>query len=317
MKGIRNCYPLFVLFVAGIVASCHQHSGEEKGTVDSMKSGIVTDSIELESDYYWQNPYPELTWGQLCEMVISSIVNGDKETFASLVDYPIRRNYPLHNIENRQQMIDNFDLIFDTPFRNKLRTMDSNSCEEVGWRGNMLCDGMLWGCPVQVINYSSPMENRLRDKIIVAEMRALHPLLQGEWEPEDRLLLDNGKYGFARIDVREKGSSNYYRLTIFNMDAEVGDKPVLTLYGDCESHGTICNMVYDFSNDDGYKAVYEPENYPENDEDCNNFKNYILLTNPDGKTIRLIIEKDRYYQPNPFYDASGRFTSKALSTTTS
>ena len=307
MKRIEICFPMLVLFVVVTIVSCHHRAENKEKTVDSTESGIVSDSIESEPDcHYWKNPYPELTWGQLSELVISSIANGDKETFASLVDYPIRRDYPLRDIENQQQMIDNFDLIFDASFRDKLHSMDSNSWEEVGWRGEMLCDGMLWGCPVYVINYSSPKEEQLRKKIIEVEMSALNPSLQGEWEPHDRLLLDDKKYGFARIDYRETGWPLNYRLTIFNKGAMIGDKPALTLYGDCESQGTICYLIYSFDNNEGYTARYEPDKYHEDGEDYGNFKNYVLLTNPIGKTVKLIVEKGRYYQPNPICE-TGRY----------
>lgn len=246
----------------------------------------------------WEESFPGLTWGQMKQLIITSIAESDRETFADLVEYPIRRDYPLRDIENKEQMIEKFDLIFDAKFCDTLRTMDSNSWEEVGWRGYMLCDGMLWGDGlVEVINYSSPLEQRLRQKIIKAEVAALHPSLQGPWEPVDRLLLDNKKYGFARIDMDTTTDDPCYRLTLFKKKADVGDKPALTLFGSLSTQGTMCYETYEFSNKDGYKAQYEPDYYQDVDEDLESFRPFILLTTPNGKETRLTIAQNHYYQP--------------------
>ena len=226
--------------------------------------------------------------GQHRDLIIKSIVNGDKETFASLVQYPLYRQYPLRPIKNRQQMIDNFDLIFDAQFRNTLRTLDSNSWRVVGWRGAILHNGEIWGDgPVTKIGYFSLKEQQFRQKVIAAEMRALHPSLQGNWEPENRMLFDDKTYGFARIDHLQ--GDDYYRLTIFKKGAKIGDIPVLTLYGTREIQGSMGILFYSFSNDEGYEADFLDYDEP------------LSLTLPDGNNLSIKIKKIPYYQPNPLY----------------
>lgn len=279
---------LLVLLVILLLASCKNNQAE-----------VESDTVEEQVDQYehWQNPYPDLTEGQIRQLIITSIAHGDKETFANLVQYPISRDYPLHNIENKEQMIANFDLIFDAAFRDTIALLDSNSWEEVGWRGYMLYHGMLWGeGPVWVINYSSPQEQKLRADIIAREMSALHPSLQGEWEPVDRFLLDDGKYGFARLDEVTTESQEPFRLTIFKKNAKIGDRPALTLTGDSDVQGSIGYTTYYFHNNDGYEAVYSPDYYPEDNSERATFKPFITLTSPNGKETKLTIKQTRYYQ---------------------
>ena len=280
---------LLILFAILLLTSCKNNQTE-----------VVSDTAEEQGEEqyeHWQNPYPDLTYGQIRQLIITSIVNGDKETFANLVQYPIRRDYPLRNIENKEQMIANFDLIFDAAFRDTIAMLDSNSWEEVGWRGYMLYHGMLWGDgPVEVINYSSPQEQKLRADIIAKEMSALHPSLQGEWGPVDRFLLDDGKYGFARLDVVTTESQKPFRLTIFKKNAKVGDPPALTLTGDSDVQGSIGYTTYYFRNNDGYEAVYSPDYYPEDDSEWAAFKPFITLISLNGKETKLTIKQSRYYQ---------------------
>lgn len=304
---------LLVLPALWLLVACRGGEGETT-IVDSMENSFAQSVYKP-----WEYPYPNLTDGERRQLVITCIANGDKETFAKLVRYPIRRDYPLRDIENEQMMIDKFDLIFDARFRDTLRTMDSNSWEEVGWRGTMLCRGMLWEYgPVKAINYSSPLEQKYRQKIIDAEISMLHPTLQGPWEPIERVLLDDKNYSFARIDwdtTRTYG----FRLTLFKKGADIGDKPALTLYGKYRTEGSIGYEIYTFfdnyvkdTNDDVdddcddyddydkikscYKARYEPDKYPEDESEWETFRPYILLTTPKGDEVKLIIAKKHYYQ---------------------
>lgn len=265
----------------------------------TRSEGSGNDTMNSEEEFVsWEESFPGLTWGEMKQLIITSIAEGDKKTFAGLVEYPIRRDYPLRDIENKEQMIEKFDLIFDAKFRDTLRTMDSNSWEAVGWRGYMLCDGMLWGDGlVEIINYSSPHEQQLRQKIIKAEIAALHPSLRGPWEPIDRFLLDDSNYEFARIDMDTTPDGLGYRLTLFKKNADVGDKPAMTLYGSLTMQGSICYETYEFGNNDVYGATYEPDYYPEGEENIESFRPFILLTKPNGKETRLTIAKNHYYQP--------------------
>ena len=58
--------------------------------------------------------------------VPSNIANGDKQTFAKMVSYPLSRPYPLPDVETEGQMIRYFDTLFDKQFRQRIAKLDSN-----------------------------------------------------------------------------------------------------------------------------------------------------------------------------------------------
>lgn len=193
---------------------------------------------------------------EIHELILTSIAQGDKETFADLVQYPLRRTYPLHNITNKQEMVAYFDLIFDDGFRAVVDSLSYNDWDQMGWRGYMLLSGEIWESDGEVIavNYSSPAELKLRDSLIQAELNSLHPSLQGDWTPVDRLKLNDDVYGFARVDMNDE-NNDLYRLSLFAKEAKVGDKPVACLEGQMHMEGQIGASYY-FSSVDTVASYY-------------------------------------------------------------
>lgn len=188
---------------------------------------------------------------EIHELILTSIAQGDKETFADLAQYPLRRTYPLHNITNKQEMVACFDLIFDDGFRAVVDSLSYNDWDQMGWRGYMLLSGEIWESDGEVIavNYSSPAEQKLRDSLIQAEFNSLHPSLQGDWTPIDRLNLADDIYGFARID-KSTVSETLYRLSLFAKNAKTSDKPIVCLNGYAQYEGNMGDGFYYFKSQD-------------------------------------------------------------------
>ena len=286
-KTLNFCILISMALLVFVACYSSDTQVDEQYDTDSLCYYEWNDDCEK-----WQDPYPELTAGQLRMLKTSSIANGDKETFAKLVKYPLKREYPLPSIKNEQEMIDYFDILFDNAIRDTLRNLDSNSWEEVGWRGVMVYHGMLWNDgPIDVINYTSPQEEQLRQKLIREDISALHPSLQGPWVPKHKFRLSNKKYGLARIDYDTTNFENSYRLTIFKKGSKVDDIPALILTGYMEVSGSIGYTVYYFKNKKGYKAVYNPDYFPSDTEQEKwaNFKPAIELISPKKDTTKLII----------------------------
>ena len=99
------------------------------------------------------------------------------------------------------------------------------------------------------VNYSSPVEQRLRDSLIKVEFEAVHPSLQGDWTPIDRLMLADNVYGFARID-KSTVSDTLYRLSLFAKNVEIGDKPVACLNGYALYEGNMGDGYFYFKSQD-------------------------------------------------------------------
>lgn len=220
-----------------------------------------------------------LTMEQYHQQILSAIANGDKELFAEMVCYPLERNYPLPDIEDKQQMVRYFDTLFDMPFRKQIAQLDSNSWMNVGWRGYMILDGEIWDTdPCIEVNYSSPLEQGYAEYLINKDTSRLHPSLRGNWKPFECFLLDGThyrdfEYAFARVDISieddmEKEPS--YRLALFKKGAKASDAPSLILYGIMEIEGSmqIVSFVFDT---DGYYAVITPY-------DMEDGKSYFAMT---------------------------------------
>ncbi|MBR4147308.1 MAG: hypothetical protein IKU00_05385 [Bacteroidales bacterium] len=200
---------------------------------------------------------------EACRLIFNSIANGNKETFADLVRYPLYRRYPLRNIYTKDEMVKYFDFLFDDEFRNTIRALRLDEWQEVGWRGFTIMSGELWedGGELVAVNYSSPVEQRLRDSLIKVEFDDLHPSLQGDWTPVDRLMLADDVYGFARID-KSSVSDTLYRLSLFAKNAEIGDKPVACLNGFAQYEGNMGDGYFYFKSQDtvaSYSFGCEPE----------------------------------------------------------
>ena len=189
-------------------------------------------------------------------LILTSIANGDKETFADLVCYPLHRQYPLKDINTKKEMVEYFDIIFDDGFRKTIGSLKPNDWHEIGWRGFTVLSGDLWedGGELVDVNYSSPAEQKLRDSLIKAELDALHPSLQGNWEPIDRLYLDDDQFAFARID-KNTTSDTLYRLSLFATNAKLNDRPVACLNGYVQLEGNMGDGYYYFKSQDTV-AIY-------------------------------------------------------------
>lgn len=183
--------------------------------------------------------------------ILSSIANGDKESFSDLVRYPLRRQYPLKDINIKSEMVEYFDFLFDDGFRKTIGSLKPDDWDVIGWRGFMVLSGELWedGGELVAVNYSSPAEQKLRDSLIKAEFKALHPSLQGNWSPVDRLQLEDDVFGFARID-KSTDSDELYRLTIFAKDAKINDKPIVNLEGTVYYEGNMGDGFFYFKTQD-------------------------------------------------------------------
>ena len=228
-----------------------------------------------------------LTTGQYHQMILDAIANGDKEMFAEMICYPLHREYPLADIKDKQQMVCYFDTLFDESFRNRVAGLDSNSWEQIGWRGWMILNGEIWDTdPCIVINYSSPLEQRHAESLIKKDISRLHPSLRGNWEPFECYLLDgmgnpDFEYEYARIDVStdlvSEDGEPVYRLSLFKKESNASDAPTLVLMGNREVEGSMHIVTFYFDSEEYYICID-----PQNVEDG---KSYFAMT-IKGKTDR-------------------------------
>jgi len=181
--------------------------------------------------------YDSLTDRHLTDMMLA-IVNGDKSALASLVDYPVMRDYPLKAIADSAQMVDYFDVVFDDSIRGVMRQMKVSSWDFHNYQGITFANGeYLWateGGKIYSINYRSANEQALLDSLRRQEMASLDPSLQGEWYPMD-CLRDIHDGTVFRIDGHFPNRVDNYgeeiRMAVYDGGKDLNGKPSRLLMG--------------------------------------------------------------------------------------
>jgi len=247
---MRNIIVFVLLLATAVLFSCRSDKGNTNHGVKPAvvaKSDEVEDTLTIEKELSNEDFYIAGSKKHLRD-IISSIVNGNKKKFASLCYYPIRREYPLHDIENSAQMEKYFNVIFDKSFRKWLK--DNG---EEGWSYNGLthigftCSGeMRVNELLYEVNYSSEREQKKRRRLITEEINSLHKSLRGGgWAPF--FCYKEVKDGAViRIDRKE----DKFRLAKYNKGRKASDLPDLIMYGKVIA-GSGGPLYYDFANAEG------------------------------------------------------------------
>lgn len=166
---------------------------------------------------------------------------------AAITQYPLRRQYPLPAIKNKEDMIKRFNEVFDDSIVKAIgKSNPKNDWSEVGWRGIMLFNGDIWlddKGRLIAVNYQNKGERIRRDQLIAAERKKLHESLRQFIRPV--LILETKKYRI-RIDEIAEGE---YRYASWPLTAKTGDKPDLIVNkGTLDFDGTGGNHSYKFTN---------------------------------------------------------------------
>lgn len=180
---------------------------------------------------------------------IVAVKNNDKEKIAKNVSYPFKRQYPLPDIKNASEFVKRYDEIFDQQFSNKIiNSKIATNWSEMGWRGIMLFNGILWLQPdgrLTAVGYQSKTERDKRAQLIKIDKAQLYPGLRNYQEPV--CIMETSTY-LIRID--ELGDSNY-RYASWKKNSKMSTKPDLVLTkGQYTPDGSGGNHYYTFKNGD-------------------------------------------------------------------
>lgn len=66
------------------------------------------------------------------------------QKISNFVNFPLRREYPIPEIKNREQFKQRFNEVFDKKLIDKIAHSKTEQWSEVGWRGIMLANGDVW-----------------------------------------------------------------------------------------------------------------------------------------------------------------------------
>jgi hypothetical protein len=178
---------------------------------------------------------------------INYFKNNDREEIALLVSYPLKREYPISEVKDREKFLMRFDEIFDS----KLIAMIVNSnpskdWSALGYQGMMLGNGSVWidyDGTLLAVNYQSDAEARIKKELIVKDKQHLHNSLS-DFETPVCVLLTK-KYRI-RIDAMKNGK---YRYASWKFTSKMNDKPDLVIQnGKYVPDGSGGNHSYVFKN---------------------------------------------------------------------
>lgn len=186
-----------------------------------------------------------------------SVYKNDSVAFASMVQYPLSRPYPLHDIADSAQMVAYYPIMVD----DSLRTMATNAetgWSQYGWRGWALDDGEVWvdEAGIYDIPYMSEAEKKIYEDLVEKEMATLTPDMRRGYIPVGCYKAADAKTVY-RIDKRT--GTDTFRLAVYDTGARRDAVPDRVLYGRRNIEGSAANISYEFT-DGPAEAVLSP--YP-------------------------------------------------------
>ena len=193
--------------------------------------------------------------------VVGAVMKNDRDKFASLVLYPLMREYPLHDINGKDEMLRYYRFIVDDSLHKVIAGSKPADWDQYGWRGWSLLDGQyIWvDDSIYSIPYMSNAERKLRDSLVVCDLASLPSSLSKGWTPECCFRQKDGKHIY-RIDRSAKqGVKPTYRLLMYTDTDKMRGEPARNLQGYREAEGSMVIITYYFATPEGGQVIVTPE----------------------------------------------------------
>lgn len=171
------------------------------------------------------------------------------------VHYPFTRPYPLDDIQNENEFVTYYPLLFDDNLTQSIIQSDVDSnWGKMGYNGFMLNLGQLWldtEGKLIAVNQLTKKENKVRNKRIKVDKKRLYKPLRNYIQP--KLILETDKYKI-RIDEVEYDE---FRLSVWEQSTTMKSKPLYSIRGG-EFHyiGSIGNCEYIFTKENKTYSLY-------------------------------------------------------------
>jgi hypothetical protein len=176
---------------------------------------------------------------------IAEVKAGNKAAIAKRLHFPFKREYPIPVIKNKEEFIKRYDEIFDVKLVGLISKTDADhDWYAGGWRGIMFLDGDLWlnyDGSLKAVNHQSAAEEKIKQKMIAADRKSVHPSLIKYSRPVH--ILKTAKY-LIRIDDLDHAN---YRYAAWKASAKMTDTPdIVITNGKFVADGTGGNHSYVF-----------------------------------------------------------------------
>ncbi|MCF6407308.1 hypothetical protein L3C95_30720 [Chitinophaga filiformis] len=186
----------------------------------------------------------------LISKFIADVKRQDKEALSRKIVFPLKREYPLPPIKNKQEFLSRYNEVFDDSLVKSIVTSaPGKDWQKMGWRGLMLRNGQLWlneDGKLIAVNYQSAAEGKKRALLVDKDRKLVYSSLKDFKRPV--CLVETGKFR-VRIDEMSDGT---YRYASWSLKNKQSDKPDLIIEnGEFIPEGTGGNHRYEFKNN-GY-----------------------------------------------------------------
>ena len=283
MKILKLVFIVFGLLLFG----CKQSRSKNTSLTDEKLSNTTNnripkqekpeDNVKLEDDKI-----------ESINSVITLFKEKNIDKISSIISFPLHREYPIPAIKDKKEFKQRFSEVFDQVLINKIANSEILQWSEVGWRGIMLDNGVLWMANsdgiITAVNYQSDFEKKLRNDLINKEKENLHNSLKNFESPTYRIKTKNY---LIRIDEL---TNDKYRYASWKISEKETSKPDIILNnGELKFGGSGGNHIITFVQGKYIYKVYRNIIGEENSPDIT------LEIEKDGKTIlsedgTLIIE---------------------------
>lgn len=180
--------------------------------------------------------------------VIRLFKNKDVKGISEIVNYPLSREYPITGVKNKQEFIKRFNQVFDNSVVNLISRSKIPDWSEVGWRGIMLGNGIIWvdiDGKILALNHQSDSEKKERSRLIAEQKNKVYSSLKVFKEPIYKF---KTKHYIIRIDELENG---FYRYASWKNSQQESSKPELILQKvTVDYSGSGGNHTFTFKNGD-------------------------------------------------------------------
>jgi len=251
-----------------------------------MKYKIFFFFLLISSVVFSQNEKPDKTKTENIQKVIKLFQTKNIDGISKIVNYPLRREYPIPDVKNESDFKKRFNQIFDSKIINKVSNSKIEQWSEVGWRGIMLDNGDFWidtEGRITALNYQSPFETNQKNNIIVNEKKNLFSTLRQYKSPVYKITT---KSYLIRIDELSNGK---YRYASWKLGKKESTKPDLILTnGEIRMEGSGGNHTITFKKGEFsyiiYRGIIGVKDAPEIDLTVE--QNNKVILQQDGKLIQ-------------------------------
>lgn len=251
-----------------------------------MKYKILFSFLLISVIVFSQNEKLDKTKTDNIQKLIKLFETKDIDGISKIVSYPLKREYPIPDVQNGTDFKKRFDQIFDSKSINQISTSRIEQWSDVGWRGIMLDNGVLWidtDGRIIAFNYQSPFEAHQKQKIILNEKKNLFSTLRQYKLPVYKFSTQNY---LIRIDQLKNGK---YRYASWKLGKKESTKPDLVLTnGEINMDGSGGNHTITFKKGEFnyiiYRKIIGEKASPEIDLTVE--QNHKLILQQDGKMIQ-------------------------------